>query len=83
MEGKFMDYIVKCVRSTDACRNGVNVAMDLLIKQAKINRKQKVFNVIFALCGLAMFSQISDMQKVINKQSKQIKELQANEQKGE
>ena len=87
MDEKTLNYIAKFARTTDVCLSGVETALDALVKQAKINRKQKLFNVIFGAVAVACVCKINNLINVVNAHNKKIKELEAaiseDEQKGE
>lgn len=87
MDEKTFNYILKFVHTSDVCLSGVETALDALNKQAKINRKQTLFNFIFGAVAVACVCKINKLINVVNAHNKKINELEAaiskDEQKGE
>ena len=84
MDEKVCVYILKCLRASDVCMQGVNTALNALIKQHRINVKQKWMNVIFAGLFMATASKVTELKTQILKMNEKIKKLEAAEsEKGE
>lgn len=82
------NYVLKCLRATDVCLIGVDNALTALNKQMKINKKQKVINVILGVITLTCVSRIGQLVLAVNSHAETIKELinkskETEEKKGE
>jgi len=80
MDEKIVDFMLKSSRATDACLTGVETALDALIKQGKMNRRQRILNVAFVIFAWATIKHITNQNEQIKKLTGLVK--QTNE-KGE
>ncbi len=90
MDEKIFNYLVQSLNATDKCLDGVDVALKALIKQNKINKKQRLLNFVLSMLVFGCVRNISTLAKAAVIQGEKIKELEAKivsedceEQKGE
>lgn len=88
MEEKLFGIVLKQALATDKCLDGVEKAMDCLIKQAKINKRQKFINTFLWLVMASAVSEVVALKKYIQKQNELIQKLvevkeEPNQKKGE
>lgn len=76
MNDQNFGIILKCVRATDTCLDGVNTALKALAKQAKFNKKQRLFNLIFAVCTVISIKRIGELVENALVQNKKIEQLE-------
>lgn len=76
MNEQNFDIILKCVRATDVCLDGVNTALKALYKQGKRNRVQRLLNLIFAACTVTSIKRIGELVENAVEQNQKIEKLE-------
>lgn len=73
MEDKVLGYLAKNAVQIGECMCGVECALRVLIKQGKINKRQRAANVLFAVVLVCCIGKIGELEKRLdNIQRKEI-----------
>lgn len=87
MEDKMVNYLITNAIATNKCLDDVRKLTKSLLKQAKINKKQRFTNMVLGGLVVACVCNIADLIRTVNEQNARIKELEekvnGNETKGE
>lgn len=87
MEDKMVNYLITNAIATNRCLNDIQKLSKAVLKQAKINKKQRFTNMVLGGLVVACVCNIADLIKTVNAQNARIKELEekvnGNETKGE
>lgn len=77
MDDKMVSYLVNHAIATNKCLDGVKANQCALMKQIKINRKQRFINMVLGGLITLCVCNISDLLKTVKKQNTRIKTLEA------
>ena len=83
MEDKMISYLIGNALATNKCLCAVEACQKALIKQAKINRVQRLINTgLLALTTICVF-RISELAKIVYEQETKLDKLTEEETEGE
>jgi hypothetical protein len=76
MDEKILGYLIANCKATDKCLDCVETLMSTTIKQARINRCQRLMNIILAGLTVSCVCNIADLIKVVKHQNTRIEALE-------
>ena len=87
MDEKMTNYFIANALALNKCGDSIKDLTEVVIRQAKVNKRQRAVNTILTALCIMCVSNVADLIKAVRKQNIKIQELEekinGDEQKGE
>ena len=77
MDDKMINYLITNALATNKCLDDIKDLSNVVVRQAKINRTQRLVNTVLGAMCVACVCNIADLIRVVKKQNTKIQELEA------